>query len=370
MSWLQRLCETYQQCKGKPEFSDGDVPLMPVSHTSQQAQIVVVIDGEGNFLRAEVVEGKKQFIIPATEASAGRTSGAASHPLADKIHYCAKDYEGEKKNCFDLYSQILESWCASPHCHPKARAVLNYVGKGRLVHDLVNAGVMQGDNGGRLLTEPPEENASSLFKLLTPKKSGGKTIRDQGDALVCWRVEIPGDTHPNAWQDESLQESWIDFDAEQSETRQFCMVTGETSSPAGQHPRNIRRPGDGAKLISSNDQAGFTFRGRFLEADQSSSVGYRATHMAHNALRWLITRQGYRNGEQVVVAWAVNGEEVPHLMQDDWYSKELLREMNEPDREQPDDKGTDQAKDAGQSYSRALRKNCAVTKNSSRPRTA
>lgn len=115
MSWLQRLYETYEYCSGRPEFTDppqsdnqGAPPaLMPISHTSQQAHILVVLDGEGNFERAELFPPKTQLVLPATEASAGRTSGDAPHPLMDKIHYCAKDYAGAKKIS---PSSILNNW--------------------------------------------------------------------------------------------------------------------------------------------------------------------------------------------------------------------------------------------------------------------
>ena len=98
MSWMQKLFETYEACSQNPAFVDPpqaenggkEAPaLMPVSHTSQQAHIHVVIDGAGNFVRAELLPLKMQFIIPATEDSAGRTSGDSPHPLDDKIHYCA-----------------------------------------------------------------------------------------------------------------------------------------------------------------------------------------------------------------------------------------------------------------------------------------
>ena len=354
MSWMSKLYETYQYCSREDNFVNDETPLLPVSHTSQQAQIVVVIDGEGNFLRAHALTEKTPVVIPATEASAGRTSGAAAHPLADKIHYCAKDYEGEKENRFTLYSEQLESWCTSRHCHPKAKAVLTYVNKGSLVRDLVEAGVMQVDSQGRLLTEPPEDNPSPLFKMLTPKKSGGKTIRDQGDALVCWRVEIPNDTTPDTWKDKQLQEAWIAYDAEQSEARQLCMVTGETAPPAGQHPRNIRRPGDGAKLISSNDQSGFTFRGRFSLPEEASSVGYETTHMAHNALRWLIARQGYREGELAIVAWAVKGQDIPSPLADNLEPEDWEDALESAGYDEPSSIH-DHTNDAGQSFARALR---------------
>jgi len=341
VSWMQKLFETYEACASNrdytepPQVEDGgkEAPaLMPVSHTTQQAQIHIVLDGQGNFVRAELLPPKTQFILPATEDSAGRTSGDAPHPLDDKIHYCAKDYEGGKKNLYAMYAEQLQAWCDSPYGHPKAKAVYAYVSKGMLVHDLLACGILHADASGVLLTAPAEENKDSgkdsIFSRLQPKKVKGVTVRDQGDALVVWSVVMPGDTESRTWKDASLQQAWMAYDAAQMQQKGLCMVQGEERAVATKHPRNIRRPGDGAKLISSNDAANFTFRGRFIEADEACTVGYEASHKAHNALRWLIARQGYRNGEQAVVAWAVSGARVPNPCEDffNMADEELLQD--------------------------------------------
>jgi CRISPR-associated protein Csd1 len=82
------------------------------------------------------------------------------------------------------------------------------------------------------------------------------------------------------------------------------------------HPKGMRGGRDQAKLISSNDTDGFTFRGRLIDSDQTSSVSYIASQKAHNALRWLIKRQGYQppKSDQVVVAWAVSGQPLPDVI--------------------------------------------------------
>ncbi|MBQ6668637.1 MAG: type I-C CRISPR-associated protein Cas8c/Csd1, partial [Deltaproteobacteria bacterium] len=324
MSWMHKLYETYEACAGREEFSHPDQPsdgpefpaLLPVSHVSQQAHIQVSIDGEGNFQRAELLPVKTSCIIPATEESAGRTSGDAPHPLDDKIHYCASDYRGHKKNLFPLYVRQLRDWCSSPQAHPMARAVLAYVEKGTLVHDLVEAGVLLADNNGKLFTAPPStENAGkkdSIFSRLTPKKIDGESVRDQGEALVVWNVLLPGEGESRTWESRSLRQAWEAYDAARMEQQGLCLVQGNEVAITFKHPRNIRRPGDGAKLISSNDTSNFTFLGRFLEAAQASSVGYEVSQKAHLALGWLIRRQGYRYGEQVVVAWAISGAHVPN----------------------------------------------------------
>ena len=90
MSWIQRLYETYDRCAGLEQF-DG-APLMPVYHTEQQTHLQIVLDGAENFRRAAVVP-KQTIFIPATEDSAGRTSGPIAHPLVDKLQYVAADYK-------------------------------------------------------------------------------------------------------------------------------------------------------------------------------------------------------------------------------------------------------------------------------------
>ena len=185
MSWMHTLYETYEACAGREEFTRPDQPtdgreipaLLPVSHVSRQAHICVTIDEAGNFQRAELLP-PKFYVIPATEDSAARTSGDAPHPLNDKIHYCASDYCGHKKNLFSLYVQQLRDWCASQQAHPMAQAVLAYVEKGTLVHDLVKVGVLLADDEGKLLTAPPPAEGAgkkdNIFSRLTPKKIGGK----------------------------------------------------------------------------------------------------------------------------------------------------------------------------------------------------
>ncbi|WLE98107.1 MAG: type I-C CRISPR-associated protein Cas8c/Csd1 [Candidatus Electrothrix communis] len=39
------------------------------------------------------------------------------------------------------------------------------------------------------------------------------------------------------------------------------------------HPAKVRHTGDKAKLISANDMAGFTFRGRFTDTKKSIEAG-------------------------------------------------------------------------------------------------
>lgn len=311
MAWIEKLYATYETCKGHEP--PGTETLMPVSHAIQQAHIEITLDGEGNFKEARSIS-KEETVIPATEKSAGRTSGEAPHPLCDKVQYCASDYSafgGVKTSYFSGYREQLSAWCASQFSHPKAEAVLAYADKGTLVADLVRHKVLHLGLDGRLLTQWTQEGeAPELFRQLTPKEG----LRDQGDALIRWIVRIDGDLCSEVWKDTSLQEAWIGFDSASNATKGLCMATGEAEAAlASSHPKRIRHGADGAKLISANDGSGFTFRGRFTDSDgrQAAGVSYVTTQKAHSALRWLVKRQAYRNGEQVFVAWAVAGKPIP-----------------------------------------------------------
>ena len=315
MSWMQKLYRTYESILEQGVIDDTE-PLTPVGHTIQNAHIVIVIDGQGNFQTARVMPPKTAILLPATESSENRTSGEAPHPLADKIQYVAKDYAnygGEKKAYFDGYLKQLKTWCESPFTHPKVQAVLNYVTKGQVVANLVEAGIFQLDLDGKVLNKwETEGDAPPIFSVL-PKTKGEIEF---GSALVCWQVEIAGDVHSQTWTDKTIQQSWTDYAASEKAEKGFCLVQGEETIISTMHPAKLRHTGDKAKLISSNDTAGYTFRGRFATAEEAASVSADVSAKAHSALRWLISRQGIQNGDQVTVAWAISGKPVPSPIKD------------------------------------------------------
>jgi CRISPR-associated protein Csd1 len=314
MSWIEKLYKTYEACAGAPQFESD--PLLPVSHTEQQAHVEIVLDATGNFQRAELVQ-KETTVVPATEKSAGRVgTRPPPHPLCDKVQYCAADYAafgGRKEPFFKEYVEQLRTWVrAQPN--PKVQAVLSYVERGELIRDLIGQKILHCSDDGKLLTQWPRETpAPGIFKLLTAKEGE----RDQGDVFIRWRVQIAGDPGPSAvWRDQEVRDAWARFDAMQTSeggVEGLCYVTGDITLLASSHPKRIRHGADGAKLISSNDADGFTFRGRFARPDQAYGAGILVTQKAHNALRWLVARQGYhdKSSGQVFVSWAISGKKIP-----------------------------------------------------------
>lgn len=348
MSWIQKLYETYERCADAPQFA-GKPPL-PVSHAEQQAHIEIVVDESGTFQRAALVD-KETTVVPATEESAGRTGKKPPpHPLCDKIQYCGEDYKafgGDKESFFPEYIQQLRSW-QKDYPNAKVGAVQSYVEKGSVVADLVGAGLLFCGPDQKLLTSwTSSAPTPRIFKMLTPQNKK----RDQGNAFVRWRVQVPGDNVSAIWEDPGVRDSWIQFDASRKTDLGLCMVTGERAALAASHPKRLRHGADGAKLISSNDHAGYTFRGRFDLPTQVYGVGSVVTQKAHSALRWLIGRQGYRDtaGDQVFVAWAVGGVEIPDPFQN---SAELFQVAGVEDIEED----AAYAGDAGQHFALRLKK--------------
>jgi CRISPR-associated protein Csd1 len=333
MNWIQSLYETYENCQNMIGVIEEDkegkdqIPLLPICHTTQKAQIEITLDANGNFRRARIVDkGEARTIIPCTEKSAGRTSGEAAHPLCDKLQYLAADYQkygGEKDHYFESHVELLSNWVKSG-APTKVRAVYEYVQKGSVIGDLVTNRVLFADQHGKLYTERPvakDKNApKDIFDLLAggidPKT--GKLKSWQADAFVRWKVE-GGDTVAEVWNDPNVIQSWVDYYSSTKKTKSLCYVTGEDSFTADQHPAKIRNDADKAKLIASgksvdkkgkikvDDGCGFTFLGRFTYPDQSATVGFATTQKAHSALRWLMNRQGYVKGDLGVVAWATSG---------------------------------------------------------------
>lgn len=317
MSWLEKCYETYENCQqeiGIQKFqAEGDkrsyVPLLPVAHTTQLVNIEVELDQNGDFQDARLLAKDEQTtIIPCTEESSARTSGIVPHPLVDKLQYIAADYPaygGTKKSGWDLYHTQLQDWCSSPYADAKVCAVLRFLEKGCLVASLVKKHILFLDENGKM---PTKWTGSKDEK---PKILETLASADQTESFVRFRVG-----GIDLAQDEAVRESFIHYYEMKQQRVDYCTVQGKQMAVSTLSPYKIRNPGDRAKLISSNDSTNYTYRGRFVTAEQALSIGYETTQKAHSALRWLISKQGCSNGDQTVVVWGTKGEPIPDITAD------------------------------------------------------
>lgn len=324
MNWIDALYRTYDNCLGSVGVQEegSDELLLPLSHTTQNAQIEVTLDQNANLVAARVLKKADQkTLVPCTESSGGRAgSKPTTHPLCDKLQYVAGDfltYGGEVTSGFSSkpsephedYLQLLDGW-QSKCPHPKVRIVLDYVKKSCLVRDLIGHAVIPvqtGSDGKITFLDEWKNKDSPTPEIFTVLPAGNSPQ----DAFIRWAVVIPGDPEPYLWRDQTAWQSWNDYYKSTQDFSGLCYVTGAKSTLAIQHPAKLRHAADKAKLISSNDGSGFTFRGRFTdpEGTQTCGVSFDVTQKAHNALRWLIARQG--DSRLGIVAWAVTGQEIP-----------------------------------------------------------
>lgn len=317
MSWMQLLYETYEAAARDPANRGGVNRLLPTGHVQQKAQVEIVISQEGKLIpgRSRVITDPKDQVTltPVTESSAGRSgSRPTAHPLSDKLQYVARDFvaRGGRVTSGFLcdpdtphkeYLTILTDWALRDETPPRIKAIWNYVRDNDIVGNLIAERILPVDQNGLLRHEPEKGDTAPIWRAGQSPDS----------SVVRWRVEDPGDPQTATWDDSQIHDSWIAHQTRTEAEQNLCFVTGSVRSVAQNHPKRLRHGADGAKLVSSNDGSGFTFRGRFLEADQACSISAEATQKAHEALRWLIARQAYRKGDYVVVAWSTSGSSVP-----------------------------------------------------------
>jgi len=295
MSWLTELEKVYDNMIDK---KTDDKPA-PIYHISNNASVTVVLDGKGNFIKAELIDAKSKdrvTTMPCTDSCASRSSGDDPYPLCDKREYVYGDTEKH-----GMYMNLLKSWACSAFANDKVKAVYTYAAKGTLAEDLKRSGIACDD------------------------------VSD----FIRWSVELPGDTKPELWKDEATQNSWIQY-YNSDAFDEYCTVQftdkkdrekriretglnytdGSSTKIAAYHPAKIRHGGDKAKIISSNDTQNYTFRGRFLTDKEACQVGADATQKAHCALRWLIRRQGESLGDGLsVVTWNAAGDRLPSIVE-------------------------------------------------------
>lgn len=301
MGWIDTLSRTYDVCKDLVGVEIENAPiLLPIAHSTQNAQIELTVDLDGNIvgeLTKAINEknGRDEFtVIPVTEDSASRSNGNFPHPLCDKLCYVAGDYTAYtgdgKEEYFAAYIAGLKKWVMAEQDNAWIKAIYNYVKKGTLISDLVSLGILKVDEEGLL-----SEKDYKIQQL------------SQRDAFVRFAV---ADEHKKVdlWKESELYDSYIRFYLQILGKKELCYVSGKQVVCTEKHPSKIRNTADKAKLISGNDDSGFTYRGRFGTKGEAVAVGYEISQKAHNALRWLIRRQGNVEDGRGVVIWKISAD--------------------------------------------------------------
>ncbi len=281
MGLFQKAYETYEANEKKAGiYEEGMEPLAPVSHIVTSAKIEITVNKDGKFVSAELVDKtKEKTIIPVTEESAGRSGkNPPPHPLCDKIAYVSpadiQKYNG--------YKEQLTQWVTSPYSHPMLLPILKYV------------------EGKTIMSNLEESGITKLSK----------------EDKIRWRViglddDASGYCHTNKTLFKLFEQYYMS--QKENDEKVFCMVTGKFVPIARQHLKGVVSVNGNAKLISANDKANFTYRGRFKDDAQAVTVGYEASQKAHNALKWLLADQATIIGTRAYLCWNPKGKEIPKV---------------------------------------------------------
>jgi len=316
MGWISALSDTYEYLWDFKSRNPGEVAgLLPPGILMQNAHVEVILNRDGEFLRANLVSDKKDSPtpIPASEKSASRTSKPMPHAIFDNLLYVAGDVEEfvpDQKDSKDLYNEYftpylegLRDWAGRSN-NVFVNIVYKYVSKEELAHDLIKEGILVVDSKGKI---------DDKVKLHGT---------EQSKFLIRFAIEMAGRLY-KLWEDDNFISEYSRYylDTLSHDNEEFCYATGKTGYMAELHGKNIRFAGDGSKLISSNDSVDFTFRGRFDTSDKAFRVSYEASEKAHSALRWLIRNQGFVRNGYTVVAWNTGADKIAQPMID---TQELL----------------------------------------------
>ena len=330
MSWMQKLYQTYEYVQ-EQGLDDEDLALP--FHMSKAVHLRVVLNDKAELVHAESIKRQLPIQVPENVLNKAGSTIAPS-ALHDSLKYIAKTAEkyltieyisevakkkapqkgGKKwqeflvgsedkkrqfldkqkqeyKESFIAYEEQLFNWVEFSNL-PELKIVLQYIQKGSLIEDLL---------------------AKQIFSFKDNILSSGKN--DPFSLTVIWAVEIPNDLHSDLWNKPRIQNQWIEYQEsliQKGRHKSLCCITGDLDYPTEAYPKI----NGNAKLVSANDDTGFTFRGRFYGdkdngakselGSQAVILGKNASQKAFSALKWLINRQGIRNGKQVILAWSSN----------------------------------------------------------------
>lgn len=314
MSWTNELLAVYEYNCGR-KFSEGEPEMLPIAHSTANAQIEVTVSEDGEFMGASAVDkSDAKTVIPDT-GKARTGPKTAPYPLNECLKFIAGDYvkyspENPKTDTDDeaqneaklhsLYMDQLTDWCNSAYSHKAVKAVFAYLSKSTIVYDCIKSGVLNTDSATGKLT--PKQNSIESGKVFV------RFIVKYDDILL----------EPRTWKNEDLKKSFIEYNQSviNKNPWKMCSVLGKELPMPFSHPTQIVKNEAKAKIFSSNDKRGFTYMGRFQNQEQVMSISYEATQKMHCALKWLIESQSMTFGSLTLIVWASMLQQIPKICAD------------------------------------------------------
>ncbi|MBP3796367.1 MAG: type I-C CRISPR-associated protein Cas8c/Csd1 [Ruminococcus sp.] len=295
MGWTNELLEVYNKAV-KIKAEPNKPKLLPISHTMVKANIHITLTEDGELdntgIKEITSEDDENTIIPDT-GKAKTGIYPPPYPLNESLRYLAGDFneyisdniKSNERNHQD-YIEQLKDWKDSEYSHPALNAIYTYITKNTLIYDCIcNNVLLLDDKTGKLKEKQLGVSVDKCF--------------------VRFSVQYADMQHePRTWKDETLYNSFIDYLNSNAVEKRLCYATGDYLPITYTHPYGIVKSNARAKLISSNDDKNYTYRGRFSTKEEAFAVSYDYSQKVHNALKWLIDRERKtktdKNGKETV----------------------------------------------------------------------
>lgn len=189
--------------------------------------------------------------------------------------------------------ELLDKWCKTEQ-NELLHSIQKYVNKKSLIKDLIKHKILDESLNITCENLPHKLKAEDLFVIWVVSGYSKSSTGDSSKYLL------------NTWRNEKLFSSWIKFCYENLGLEQkFCFHYGEKRHFAPKHSSKIYGADDGHKIISSNDERGFTFRGRAIKSDDVATLSVEASYKLHGMLRWLHEKgQRITLGDIEIYIWA------------------------------------------------------------------
>lgn len=298
MGWTNELYRVYELVYA----SEKGRSLLPISHSTANAQVEITISEAGDFINAAIVDkDNAETIIPVTEDSSSRGNGINPMPLSDNLVYIAGDYgkytvgkKSDNSKSFKAYMEQLGNWCKSEYHHYAVTAIYSYLERCQIVSDLIESGVLElSEKTGKLSAKKINDvSQEESFVRFIVSASGGP----------CY-----------TWLDTDLYKCFQDYYKSTMEKRGLSYADGKVGFVCYKHPNKILPRQVKAKLISSNDDKNYTFRGRFSNKEEAFAVSYDYSQKIHIALKWLIKNQSHSYDTLTLITWNSALEFVPNV---------------------------------------------------------
>ncbi|MCD8191104.1 MAG: type I-C CRISPR-associated protein Cas8c/Csd1 [Clostridiales bacterium] len=294
MGWMQKLCEAYDVGIVSDQRREK-TPLVSVGFVRKSVKYHIILTMDGQFVSVDEPKEKRNendkkvqspiLEIPSTPQAESRTgTQAAPYPLSEGLNYLV--YEDERNRTrFEAYMEQLKAWCDQPDAPACLQAVYAYLDKHTLLSDLN--------------TQP---NLKVSYYKDSENHQGEGT---DWKAMVCFSVQSQDMTSDDLWRRDDIKESWSRYYMQHLPGEEkLCYVEGKVLPVTTNYPKVQGN----AKLISAKDATfPFKYKGRFTAAHSAARISTSAMIRAHNALSWLIKRQGLEEYDMTWVVWNTNG---------------------------------------------------------------